>query len=142
MDARRERWDEQMQVVEVQAVVVGGRRRIARCDPDHACQACGQRRSRFFYRGAVRADRTHTLCFECYRKVVNQARARRLADALDLLPLPSRLPGAANVHADREALYGELQRRRRLAQIAAGHAAEGWTAAATAGTDAALEKVS
>jgi len=47
--------------------------------PKHLCQCCRDRKARFRYRGAVRADRDHTLCFECFRGEVNQARARRLA---------------------------------------------------------------
>ncbi len=45
------------------------------------CAACRERKARFRYRGEVRADRDHTLCFECYRGEVNRARARRLIHA-------------------------------------------------------------
>ena len=45
------------------------------------CAACQKRKARFRYRGEVRADRDHTLCFECYRSEVNRARARRLIHA-------------------------------------------------------------
>jgi hypothetical protein len=31
------------------------------------CQSCHARKARFQYRGRVRADRDHTLCFECFR---------------------------------------------------------------------------
>ncbi|OFW12917.1 MAG: hypothetical protein A3H29_04870 [Acidobacteria bacterium RIFCSPLOWO2_02_FULL_67_21] len=48
--------------------------------PRHLCQRCRDRKARFKYRGVVRADHDHTLCFECYRREVNQARARRLAE--------------------------------------------------------------
>jgi hypothetical protein len=44
------------------------------------CAACRARKARFQYRGEVRADRHHTLCFECYRAELNRARARRLAE--------------------------------------------------------------
>ncbi len=44
------------------------------------CASCQQRKARFRYRGEVRADRDHTLCFECHRSEVNRARARLLAD--------------------------------------------------------------
>ena len=48
------------------------------------CVRCQERKARFRYRGEVRADRDHTLCFECYRGEVNRARARRLGGgALD-----------------------------------------------------------
>ncbi len=45
------------------------------------CAACQKRKARFRYRGEVRADRDHTLCFECYRAEVNRARACRLIHA-------------------------------------------------------------
>ena len=44
------------------------------------CAACQERRARFRYRSGVRADRAHTLCFECYRGEINRARARRLTE--------------------------------------------------------------
>jgi hypothetical protein len=44
------------------------------------CAACQERKARFRYRREVRADRDHTLCFECYRSEVNRTRARRLAE--------------------------------------------------------------
>ncbi len=49
--------------------------------PRHLCQRCRDRKARFKYRGVVRADHDHTLCFECYRSEQNLARARRLGDA-------------------------------------------------------------
>lgn len=53
------------------------RRRQTRRKP--LCAACERRKARFRYRGRVRADRDHTLCFECYRGEINRARARRFA---------------------------------------------------------------
>jgi hypothetical protein len=44
------------------------------------CAACRERKARFRYRGEVRADRDHTLCFECYRAEINRARARRFKE--------------------------------------------------------------
>lgn len=44
------------------------------------CAACQERKAGFRYRGEVRADRDHTLCFECHRGEVNRARARRLTE--------------------------------------------------------------
>src|SRR5262245_43519479 len=46
----------------------------------HACERCHGRKARFRYRGAVRADHCHTLCFECYRSELNRVRAKRAAD--------------------------------------------------------------
>ena len=40
----------------------------------HTCVACRQRRSRFRFRGAVRADRHHPLCFQCYRALRDRVR--------------------------------------------------------------------
>lgn len=44
------------------------------------CAGCRRRRALFRYRGEVRADRDHTLCFECFRGETNRARAKRLTD--------------------------------------------------------------
>ena len=44
------------------------------------CEACRERKARFAYRGEVRADRHHTLCFECYRSERERLRARLLAE--------------------------------------------------------------
>jgi hypothetical protein len=43
------------------------------------CQSCHARKARFRYRGHVRADRDHTLCFECYRAEKDRRRARSAA---------------------------------------------------------------
>jgi hypothetical protein len=40
------------------------------------CQDCGRRKARFRFRGVVRADRDHTLCFGCYRSARDRNRAR------------------------------------------------------------------
>jgi len=42
------------------------------------CAACRERKARFRYRGEVRADRDHTLCFECYRAQRNRRRVLTL----------------------------------------------------------------
>ena len=47
----------------------------------HLCVACRERRSLFRYRGGVRADRDHTLCFRCYRALRDSMRAHLLARA-------------------------------------------------------------
>ena len=53
----------------------------------HWCQACRARKARFQYRGVVKADRTHTLCFACFRSERDRQRARGLAaSALDRGP--------------------------------------------------------
>jgi hypothetical protein len=53
------------------------------------CAACRERKARFKYRGEVRADRDHTLCFECYRGEINRARARRMTETAIPLRTPS-----------------------------------------------------
>lgn len=40
------------------------------------CQRCRDRKARFRYRGAVRADGDHTLCFECYRSERERRRGK------------------------------------------------------------------
>jgi hypothetical protein len=54
------------------------------------CQSCRDRKALFQYRGIVRADRDHTLCFECYRSELNRQRARRLVVVTS--PAPLRAP--------------------------------------------------
>ena len=51
------------------------------------CAACQERKAKFRYRGEVRADRDHTLCFECFRGEINRARACRLTER----PAPPRV---------------------------------------------------
>jgi hypothetical protein len=53
------------------------RQRVTR----HLCLGCRSQRARFRYRGRVRADRDHSLCFRCYRSACDQLRARRMAGA-------------------------------------------------------------
>jgi len=50
-------------------------RRISRTQR-HVCHDCRQHPARFQYRGAVRADRDHNLCFRCFRAELNRQRAR------------------------------------------------------------------
>jgi len=51
------------------------------------CQSCLDRKARFRFRGSVRADRDHTLCFECYRSERERQRAMRLSEVPVALPL-------------------------------------------------------
>jgi hypothetical protein len=44
------------------------------------CRCCAQRKARFRYHGVVKADRDHTLCFECFRAERDRRRARLLAE--------------------------------------------------------------
>ena len=86
------------------------------------CLSCGERRALFFYRGVVRADRDHNLCFACYRAEVNRLRAGRLgACAPGAAPANPHLRPSRTV-TDRAALLAEIAARRRRAQIIARHA--------------------
>jgi hypothetical protein len=49
----------------------------------HLCEACRERKARFQYRGVVKADRAHTLCFACFRSERDRLRARVLAASAD-----------------------------------------------------------
>jgi hypothetical protein len=40
-----------------------------------SCQACHDRKARFRFRGKVRADRDHVLCFACFRAQRDRNRA-------------------------------------------------------------------
>jgi hypothetical protein len=95
----------------------GGRATSARWR-GRLCLACGERRPLFSYRGVVKADRDHNLCFECYRAEVNRLRARRLTAASMANPHPR----PSKAVTDRAALLAEIAVRRRRAQITARHA--------------------
>jgi hypothetical protein len=112
-----------LQHVAQTAVTTGCRiRRVHR--GGRLCQTCGERRAQYIRHGIVKADRTHTLCFECFRAERNRFRARRLADAGRLAPFASPLPPASKVIGDRAGLFADLELRRRRAQIAARHEVE------------------
>lgn len=119
--------EEAAQVLEFKTVLSGGGRGSVRADSQHLCRVCGQRRSRFYVQGGVKADRTHTLCFECYRGIVNRTRSLRARVAADLRMLASALPVPARLRGEREAFLTDLHRRRHQAQIAARHVVEGIT---------------
>jgi hypothetical protein len=61
----------------------------------HLCQRCSDRKARFRFRGAVRADRHHTLCFECFRSERERLRSRLLAEIPAATPLRASLPSAS-----------------------------------------------
>ena len=64
----------------------------------HVCRECESRRALFRYRGIVKWDRYHTLCFQCYRRYLDRQRAASLA-AHTPVPAP-----AAEAAADRIAV--------------------------------------
>ena len=78
------------------------------------CRSCAHRKALFRYRGVVKADRDHTLCFECYRSERERRRAQRLAEVPAAQSLP--FPGApARALTAREVDH----RRRMLAHLGA-----------------------
>jgi hypothetical protein len=100
-------------------------------EPRHLCAACHQRPARFQYRGVVKADRLHTLCFRCYRSAMDSLRnVEPVGRVTWLRPagissrgrVDGRFPGHAPRPVDPADKYAELTRRRRRAQIAARHA--------------------
>jgi hypothetical protein len=72
------------------------------------CQSCEERKARFRFRGQVKADRDHTLCFECYRAARDRRRAEVLADVRPPRPLVSPFP------AQHELSAREIDHRRRM----------------------------
>ena len=76
-----------------------------------SCASCRARKALFKYRGEVRADRDHTLCFECYRAELNRARAKRLIE-----PLQSTMAagGGYREHRRDEQDAGRLAHRQRM----------------------------
>lgn len=103
--------------------VLDGRRTGARWR-GRLCLACGERRAVFSYRGVVKADRHHTLCFACYRAEANRLRARLLSAApAGVAPVEAGLR-PSKTFGDRAALLADLGARRRRAQILARRALE------------------
>lgn len=68
--------------------------RRKRSQSPHECAGCRSRRARFRYRGEVRADHDHNLCFKCFRSLVDRLRARRLSIAAQ----PLRMTLTAHAH--------------------------------------------
>jgi hypothetical protein len=74
------------------------------------CQRCQDRKAKFQFRGEVRADRDHTLCFECFRSQREQNRARALTK------LPAAEPLRAGIEPRR--VLGDQQVMHRLRMLA------------------------
>ena len=79
----------------------------------HLCQRCHDRKARFRYRGVVRADSGHTLCFECYRSERNRTAAHRLADMAPLVSPLTNNEGGARTLSERQVAH----RQRMLAHM-------------------------
>jgi hypothetical protein len=114
---------EHFQAAESDVLVIGGRLRRLRAS-GRLCLGCGERRARFQYRGVVKADHDHTLCFECFRAERNRLRPSTMSSGGWLAPLASPRPCASKTVGDRAALYLDILTRRRRAQIMARHALE------------------
>jgi hypothetical protein len=76
------------------------------------CRSCAERKARFRYRGVVKADRDHSLCFECFRSERDRRRARALAEIqttrqLSLHFSPTTLTQRATEHRRRMLAYLE-----------------------------------
>jgi hypothetical protein len=78
------------------------------------CAACQERKAKFRYRREVRADRDHTLCFECYRSEVNRTRARRLAEGAPRPPTALHPVGSLQAVAGRALDNRQLMHRQRM----------------------------
>ena len=89
--------------------------------PNAICLSCQERKARFRYRGVVKADRFHTLCFRCYRAELDRVRARLLA-ATD--PVRGGAAVLTFPSGRVDPMYVELDLRRRRAQIVARHVLE------------------
>ena len=77
-----------------------------------ACQSCRDRKARFRYRDSVRADRDHTLCFECYRRERERQQATRLAGVPASLG-PTALPALSNRQvAHRQTMLAHMAQQR------------------------------
>lgn len=78
------------------------------------CQFCRARRARYRYRGAVRADRHHTLCFACFRAARERLRARVLAGAPAPVDPAARSASRAAARDERLAVQGGFGPPRQL----------------------------
>jgi len=96
----------------------GGNRREEHAATRHLCAACRERRARYRYRGDVRADRQHVLCFQCFRAAREQLRAWQIREGLPGGWLD--LPGPEALRGRPRPALGERQlehRRRMLANM-------------------------
>lgn len=111
-----------------QAGALRGHRTEAWKRERRSCEGCGHHQTLFRYRGDVKADRMHRLCFQCYRALKDSVR-RVVAPqscnwpaAVATNPAPPARAAVRATDGDRQALYDSLHLRRRCAQLAARHA--------------------
>jgi hypothetical protein len=84
------------------------------------CRSCAERKARFRIHGVVKADRDHTLCFECFRAERDRRRAQllsevpsaaaRLRESSSIVRLPESAPSTLTQRATEH-------RRRMLAHL-------------------------
>jgi len=68
------------------------------------CENCRERKARFAFRGRVKADRDHTLCFQCHRAERDRRRRVMLAGvkpAMLRAPFRSELTAEQVAHRQR-----------------------------------------
>ena len=92
----------------------GGNRRRRGGNERHLCAACRERKARFQYRGAVRADRQHVLCFECFRSAQERLRAWKIREGLVAGALDRHTPEATKHGAPAALTERQLEHRRRM----------------------------
>ena len=76
------------------------------------CENCHDRKARFSYRGRVRADRDHTLCFQCYRAERDRRRGVMLdgvKPAMLRAPFTPALTAAQLAHRQRMLDFAQRQ---------------------------------
>lgn len=75
-----------------------------------SCQACHDRKARFRFRGKVRADRDHVLCFACFRAQRDRHRTQGIRSLC--ASLVERRPGLTDRQvAHRRAMLANLAGR-------------------------------
>lgn len=87
-------------------------------DERHLCATCCERKAKYRYRGHVRADRTHVLCFQCFRAARERMRAQQLSQLpfeADTLSASARLGNFAPSASRNVALnMKQLEHRQRM----------------------------
>ena len=73
------------------------------------CESGRDRKARFEYRGRVKADRDHTLCFQCYRAERDRCRVERLAAVK---------PVMLRAEAETELTAKQIEHRRQMLRYA------------------------
>lgn len=80
----------------------------------HLCERCRERKARFSHRGVVKADRSHTLCFACFRSERDRLRARLLVERPVMLACREPLTPSQRAHRFRMLAHLRATGRRRM----------------------------